>query len=466
MARSRLLTFLSISFAALLMLSACGEDSSGNNGSNGDNDTGEADTGVSDTGGSDTGDDDTNGGGDTGDNDTGPTDTGPECTEDDDCGTDMVCSESNECIHVCDSSDAPARCTAEQGSFSDWGPASVVSSLEIAGWENDCQDRCDTDPDNDTIDCSECTEGVDEGEFSEANCCFDFDSNLGGGDEETDNGLGDFLTSPATSAIPGDVDVSIPGLNAQLQGAIDDGSLIIVFEHQGLDTLPGDGGDDDFVINFLLGELTGDPPPDAEGSNQVNISPESFRSGTFPQARLPEASLSAEGVVTAGPGTARLQLDLVGASLSLQIREAQIEATIPETPASNLEDGTGVYLREGKLGGYATVGDLIDAVNGFTESNCGCYEYPEGREQLITYDESNPAGTASCPTVPDQLDVSACEDESICKQLGEQYCGVVGGLGTTIADLDLNQDGTTDAISVGLNFETGGGEIMGVATGE
>ena len=305
----------------------------------------------------------------------------------------------------------------------------MVNDLNIAGW----------------VDANDDGEFQSE-EFEQSRCCFDFD-----GDGEKDNKLGDVIILAGSL---GD-GLDIPGLNAQLQESIDDGSLIIIFEHMGLDDLVEAA----FDINFLFGELDSVESITGDGSatNPVLIDPQSFDEGSYPQAQIPDAAL-AEGAVTAGPGNARLQLDLLGAQLSLAIRQVQIRSTVPDTPESGLDD-KGVFLQEGELGGFATIADLYDALNGFA-STCECYGLEEG-ETLISYDENDPVNTdlVTCADV----ETDTCDDT--CGTIA-QYCSSAVPIIAGQADLDSDGDGVKDSITVGLTFTAAGADITGVASGQ
>lgn len=419
MVRRRIMTLTALALAASLALLGCsdGEGNNNNPANNGDDDAG---MDVQDDTQEDT-----------------ESDVDPGCQSDDDCTGDMTCDmATGECQMPpsgCNADPRPARCDEDASTKDDWAAASVISSLEIAGW---------TDAN---------TNGTfDSGEFSEADCCFDFD-----GDGETDNGLGSLLAQ--FGAV---LQLNIADANVELQSAIDEGSLIIVFEHQGLDDLAGD----DFDINFLLGELDSVPSITTDGSatNPVVINPQSFEQGAYPQARIPNATLAADGSVTAGPGNARLQLDLLGATISLAIRQAQITTTVPDTPTSDLAD-QGVFLTEGTLGGFATVADLFDALNGFS-ANCDCLGLADG-EDLIDYDPNDPLNpdTTSCN---ENADADACEGvDDTCFQIADN-CQTVTTVGPGLADLDTDGDDVVDSISIGLRFTAAGANITGLAASE
>lgn len=421
MVRKRLLTLVALALAASLAFVGCSDtEGEGNNGGE--------DAGM------DVEEDGTEG-------DT-EEDVDEGCMSDDDCDGTLVCNTATGMCEAppeaegCDADPRPARCD-EDPANTEWAAASVISELRIAGWtveENDAND-----------------DGMFQAdEFDESACCYDFD-----GDGNNDNGLGGLLADFGST-----LGLDVQGANQELQTAIDEGSLIIVFEHQGLDDLAGG----DFDINFLLGELDGIDTITTDGSamNPVLIDPASFDEGSYPQARIPDATLDSEGGITAGPGNARLQLDLLGATINLAIRQAQVTTQVPESPASDLE-GNGVFLTEGTLGGFTTVADLFDAINSFT-GNCDCLGLADD-ENLIDYDPNDPLNpeTTSCS---ENADAGACEGtDDTCFQIADN-CGLVVVAGPGLADLDTDGDGAVDAISIGLEFTAAGADITGVASGQ
>ena len=324
---------------------------------------------------------------------------------------------------TCDSTPRPERCDAPQDTFDEWAPASVISSLRIVGAMGD------------------------------EDCCFDFT-----GDGQVDNILGETL---------GGLN-QLTSINDSVAGSINDGSIAVVLEHQGLSD-----SSNEFSINFLLGEQSGAfTTPNADGGNAYLINPLSFDEGVWPNARIATATL-ADGMVTTEAGVVGLSIELFGAALNLRISGALIEADVDAT-RTNLTDGTGVALVEGKLGGFVRLVDLYDTVNNFYAANCGCITGGDGTK-LIDYDMSS-ADTASCVK---ELDSSACDkNDSV-----QDACVTIQGqcsLVTTVAGLtdvdstkygqqcvdDLTGESTCDSISLGARFEAAGANIEGVAAAQ
>lgn len=348
-----------------------------------------------------------------------------ECTDNDDCEGDHEICDDGQCIEgdpyvepapataSCEDSDAPARCTEDYTTFDDWGPASYVDQLAIAG---------------------------------EDECCVDFT-----GDGNPDNelaGIADTLDD-------------IDDINDQIQEGIDDGEISIVLEHDGLEDVQ-DG--EEYDINFLFADDVDD--------GEATIDPASFEDGTHPHALIPDAEVTDDNgsyVLDAGPGTVVLQLDAgaltdgaVDAELELDINNATIQADFEDTDISE-----GVGLENGEIGGVLRFEDVFEAINEVAEE-CGCLGNPE---TLVEFDD----GDAICNLSEDERDdlqegyddfEEACDDqgdEEFCADLG-QFCpgiSVITAMG--LADVDTSGDGDADAFTAGITFEASAVEIVGVA---
>ena len=174
----------------------------------------------------------------------------------------------------------------------------------------------------------------------------------------------------------------------------------------------------------------------------------SFDAGSQPLAYLPDAVLDA-GVVTAGPGTVALNIELLGSPLSLTISNARIEATV-DAGASGL-DATGIAMTDGKLGGVVRTDDVFRAVNSVA-AGCECLGLAG---DLIDI-------SSGSPVCDPEANVEACgtAGETTCEGLGSNcsLLTIVGG----IADIDTDGDEEPDAISLGATLTTVGASITGL----
>jgi len=394
MLNRRLIGLLALLLSAGLSMSACGgDDEASNNNKNNNNTadaTGEPDEDTTDEGDA-TGGEDSTGEGDTVDPPTG-------CTAEEGCGEGYTCNvAASVCEPLptgCDVENPPARCGEVTTEF---GPASIVTEFQIAG----------ADPE----------------------CCFDYN-----GDDAIDNAL---------SLLGGFA-------NESIQESIDSGSLVLLFEHDGLDDVVNSSP---YTLNVWLGEGV-----EAPVTGPFAIDPASIDQGSFPQAYLPNAQI-VDGVLNAGPGTVDISIDLLGAQLGLRISQARIEATVD--PASTLEDGVIVKdanpaLTGGKLGGVIRVDDLVTAANTFAASSCDCLGL-DGADYVLANGLE-----LSCAPTPNSTCTEA--ENSACAGLGE-VCGYLGAIGILV-DVDTDGDGAVDALSIGTTFNTDAAQISGFAAAE
>ncbi len=316
---------------------------------------------------------------------------------------------------------------------------------------------CD-EGDNPPPRCSESTDGfgfgpathVNKLEIADTDCCVDFTD---GGDGDPDNGLAILLETAENLA-----DISREDLNADIAESIAEGSINIVFEHDGLEEF--DDGQE-FTLNFLLGEEV--------SGGEATIDPLSFEEGAHPHAFIPNAELDGSGGLTAGPGTMILSLDIGAISggaleldLDLTIRQAQLVANA--SVDNGVEDG--VNLSGGELGGLLMIADIIDALNDFA-ADCDCLENPD---PMITMDDGDIMSIACIDEIenkdfedePEEDFEEVCEatDEELCGLLADN-CSFVSFLGIA-ADIDSNDDGVVDAASIGLLIEGESVVITGV----
>ena len=308
-------------------------------------------------------------------------------------------------VPTCDDDDAPPRCEENLDEFDDWGPASILTELII-------------DPD----------------------CCVDFGGQGGAGNP--DNAL-------AQIASIEDLDDVNDGIN----GSIQDGDIIIILEHDGLEAIE-DG--QEYDLNFLLGE--------EDTEDGIILDPASFDDGAHPHAVLPNAKTAANGQfdLTTEPGTVFLSLSIgaligdpsVEEELELRISRATIEGTLVEA-TSTVEDG--VVIEDGELAGLLRVDDLVDALNTFT-GNCDCLD----NSDILGFDEDD---EMECTLEEPEVTAGECEDdgEDLCGTLAE-FCGLLEFAGA-IADVDTTGDLTPDAFSLGLTFEADATTILEVGDG-
>ncbi|MFB6262426.1 MAG: hypothetical protein ABEL76_02195 [Bradymonadaceae bacterium] len=378
----------------------------------------------SDANGRDTASDVTPDGGDAAEPDVPPRDTTADTAEADAAGGPSSCLDpafEGSKPETCQSEPRPARCDASVETFSDWGPASVVSRLELTSTRA-------------------------------KNKALDLD-----GDDTPDNNMAGVLSLLSFFNI--DID-------QRIQNEIDNGDLLLVLEHQ-------TGGSDlsnPFPINPLRGTFADDAKTDVDTSGTpYEIRTTSFASGTFPHTRIPGAKLNG-AQFTAGPGRLNLALELSYFDVTVPIRGVRMRSTggvLGDSPADQ-----GVDLSLGRLGGYVLLRDLYGLFDQLY-SQCACLDFPKD-----VFTVPNPSGSDPdiCPggltagscevscTASAKQKASACskkEDGSICGNL-TRACNAAD-LIKNRADLDVDCDGVKDAISLGAFIEASGGVIRGVS---
>lgn len=463
MVNRRIIGMMAVLLTASLSLTACGDDSSSNNGNNnGGNDVG-ADAGMDAA--QDGGDMDAT-------EDGGGEDADQGCTSDDDCAPGMMCeTDTGACVEApsgCDltGDERPARCDQDFAGTT-FGPGSLVTSFQIAG--------------------------RNVGGTADPECCFDYN-----GDGEIDNSLGGTLIGVSAD--------TFDSLNASLASSIADGSLILAFEHDGLTDL---SAGEDYKLNFWLGQLGGvdcsvqancsdaacantaacagsgdtfedcstDTDEDGDGdagcadsdctdtaicaeldTSAIEIDPNSVDQGTFPQAQVDNAKIDGDKL-SAGPGSVKLSIDLLDTPLELVISNAQIEADV-DTTQSTIADG--IWLTNGKLGGVVRIDDILDGVNNFA-STCDCMGL--SGDDAISYQANDVAGTAECNVGTTEADACTADGQDSCATIAKN-CSLVVNVLPLLADIDTDNDGTNDAVSVGAKFETVGTTFSGIGSAQ
>lgn len=292
---------------------------------------------------------------------------------------------------------------------------------------------------------------VDE-DSGEVDCCANLND-----EEGIDNALAEIL--PLVVDLVGeDVDV-----DALLQGVIDDGSLILIFEHEGL---PVDiAGNADFTINVYVGASEDDAETRANGGGTftleqqvATISGAEYRGGTV-NATADELILSLD------LGALGLGDDLPLDAIDLPLTPAIIFANVEE----DAEGGIATADAEAYLTGGVGVGFVADIVNGLAtecgtpESNLGSGDVP-----LLYVEETAGEATASigCNYDPTDengegldIDDENTEDGTLCDGtiMGIVCSPSLGGLLGGFLDVDTNDNDILDGISLGLFIEFAGG---------
>jgi hypothetical protein len=266
-------------------------------------------------------------------------------------------------------------------------------------------------------------------------CCFDYT-----GDGEIDNALGKLLKGLGN--ILGDTDV-----NVEITDSLQSGSTILLIEYSGLNDL--DAGS--FVANLFYGEDTDfDYADNLMGVGDFSVDPESFIPGTaIPAASMPNG-VAKNALISAGPGVFQLAFPIGNIKLNTKVSAAMLQANATIGP-----NGVGLSFQQGQLGGAITMDDLYAALNAYSNEECDCLGLGG---DLITFDPDK--GKMACASTENSSCDSNDPDEDTCAQFGS-FCGAA--LLFLKPDLDLDDDGEKDAMSLGLWLDATSATIVGLS---
>jgi hypothetical protein len=267
------------------------------------------------------------------------------------------------------------------------------------------------------------------GAVSGETCCFDLDD-----DGEADNTLGALLAS--LGALWG---------GEEPEGPLDTGGLITLLNYEGLDDITDDATLE--VHAFYGGEQLVDESDVLAGTAQLTVDPMSFISGTgVPKTSFETASIAA-GAMVADASQFLIAFHIGGLALITPVTDARLVADLTIGP-----DGVGPQFQDAKFGGYLRMADLYASMNSGLADSCACLGLDNG---LYLFDETNQK--ASCANILS----STCDEEDSCSVLAEACLLSVGVLK---GDLDSDDDGVMDAMSVGAWVSATSATITGLVT--
>jgi hypothetical protein len=264
----------------------------------------------------------------------------------------------------------------------------------------------------------------------EPGCCCDFT-----GDGILDNQLGALVTN-----LGGMAGFDLVTLNETIAESLAGGSFIILFEHVGLAAQAADTPY--FNVNFYLGADTDDDPANNfSGTAEFTIMPESLDANGDPLITFEGASV-AGGMLHAGPSqfVVPIQIPDPPLDLTLTVDSAIVDAAVVWN--------NGYHLNDGKLCGYVTIAQIFGALNQFAATSCGCLNLSGNLIEGIA------TGNFVCGDSDPQCDANDPVDgdmQEICGTIA-QYCGTAVVLLPSFLDVDTDDDGTGDAISLGATF--------------
>ena len=239
-------------------------------------------------------------------------------------------------------------------------------------------------------------------------------------------------------------------LQATVDGVLQSGDFVPL-----LDFYDYAGPDGEVHLAFHRGNFQGatDWASASGGAGFYTISDANFVSGTgTPKARFNSAVLTA-GELDASGGLIEIAMPLApGANLVLPLRDVNMTATTSEGPTG------GLNISGGELSGHVLLDEFYEAYNLAADALCGTCANLQG--DIFTQDaygewQATGCGDASGCTLPEESGCADLVDGFICP-------AIPGLMDMTAADLDLDGDGTYEAMSAGLRISGVPGEIVAV----
>lgn len=256
------------------------------------------------------------------------------------------------------------------------------------------------------------------------------------------------------------IDNAFSSLNAQLSGipnsgidfqaaltaAIQDGSLVFLLDHRELD---GADDADGFLLSWLTGSFAaGSNFADASvGLGTFDVAPSSFVGNTGEPVRVMDPAEMTASMMSGGPISIDVILPFGAASIPVPIDQMNASATATIATDS-------VTYTMGEMSGYIPEDEVFAGINSIASSpTCTCL----GLNGADLYNEDAMGRwSGTCQDVSNKCLTS---DEFPCRVIAGtsifdgQVCTVLPGILTNAADIDTNNDGDYDALSIGLTWE-------------
>lgn len=287
---------------------------------------------------------------------------------------------------------------------------------------------------------------------SDAACCFDFS-----GDGVVDNGLA--MLVGALGVLGEDLDI-----DATLQEALEGDDIALIFEW-------GQGADEaGFHAYLATNDVDDDGTPDDDfatrvaGDGTFQLDP----AGVDEFGSIVQFNMASEvdGVVTAGPSQFRLNIpiDTEDFSLDLDLTIEQATVTGELTDVTNGRasvnpeydvDGEMVEFGGLQLGGVVPLDQIGELLNTLA-SDCACAGFDDTMP-VITYGDDGVQYNLACAQTPagecTEADGVVCENLSL-------VCSFLPSLPSLgLNDIDTNNNGVGDALSVGIRLSATGAII-------
>lgn len=282
-------------------------------------------------------------------------------------------------------------------------------------------------------------------------CCFKFAGSLYP-DEAFDNGLA-YAGPIIQNALRDDLGNQIT-FDEFLNAQIESGLTTYLWDHM---NFSGVEDADGFILANLRGAFAegttfdgaGKTRSASSGQGEFLINPTSFVADSGEPLNAFGVHPVSGGVVQSGLGSLTLKLPIFIINLDFNVSEARVTGTITQS-------AEGVTYANGTMGGYITEADLFGALNDAADK-CACLG-------LNGADLAFKDGQRwQCAIPSNQFQNCSGDATQICRDFANVRvtCSFISSSGTLL-DLDVNGDGTGDALSIGLQWSGVGGAVTGV----
>lgn len=244
---------------------------------------------------------------------------------------------------------------------------------------------------------------------------------------------------------PDEIDNAVAGIaqglssfidvQAEIDEQIEEGELALILNHVEVAS-----ENDNFALEALQAEFAGDTDYEdaSAGEGEFAIDPVSYGDDGDAQVVFEDAWLDG-GELGTDPTEITISAPVGDDQLGLVVQETQVsgQASLTET---------GIEYEGGELSGYVVLEDFFEEANTLLQSEeCACLDLDEGDDVFFRDDGEWEA---------DCVEEHECEDGGLCESLGGDnfICSSIPSLLESNADLDTNDDGDTDALSLGLEW--------------
>jgi len=268
-------------------------------------------------------------------------------------------------------------------------------------------------------------------------CCYDFGAISD--NDGVDNNFAKFIAAVEGVA-------TFLDLQSVYDEVLDDGGLIWLFDHRGLNI----NKTDQFTLALLYGQFEGATTivEAKAGEGTFEILSRSFRGNTGTPRSFLDGAIYNKAIpsILAGPRDIEVPFLIPGGEITVPLKRGRISGM-----ATAREDG--VNYTQGRLSGYIREDDFYGALNTTLMDRCACIA-----SHLPIFEKNGDTWEATCPPDTEVTDNCTTTEQEICVTIaGEVEDGGLCPFWTFFSanqlDIDSNGDETFDAVSFGLELE-------------